>query len=153
MVRYNTHHNSLDSLKSSLVFLISALLTVAWKGIRIISCLKIWNTKCQTASLKVWILQKGLQLKFFHSTEEKKLAKSQLDNCSEFIKWKNELSGSSNHLWLIHKKIIRRDKSPCNTPDLKAQKSRIQQFVQSKNYLYLLTHKMNLINRQNKHTT
>ena len=45
------------------------------------------------------------------------------------------------------------DKSPCNTPDLNAKKSGIQQFVQSKNFLYLLTHKMNLINRQSKHTT
>jgi hypothetical protein len=41
VVRYNTYHNSLDSLNSNLVFLISALLTVVWKGIRIISCLKI----------------------------------------------------------------------------------------------------------------
>ena len=43
-VRYITHHNSLDSSNSNLVFLISALLTllvtVAWKEIRIISCLK-----------------------------------------------------------------------------------------------------------------
>jgi hypothetical protein len=32
VVHYNTHHNSLHSLNSNLVFLISASLTVVWKG-------------------------------------------------------------------------------------------------------------------------
>ena len=71
--------------------------------------------------------------KFFHSNEEKKLAKCQLDNCSEVINWKNGLSGLSNHLRLIHKKVINRDKSPCKTPDSKKAKiSGVQQFVQTK---------------------
>ena len=68
---------------------------------------------------------------FFHSNEDKKLAKCQLDNCSEVINWKNGLSGLSNHLRLIHKKIIKQDKSPSKTPDSKAKKSGIQQFVQT----------------------
>ena len=68
---------------------------------------------------------------FFHSNEDKKLAKCQLDNCSEIINWKNGLSGLSNHLRLIHKKIIKQDKSPSKTPDSKAKKSGIQQFVQT----------------------
>ena len=53
--------------------------------------------------------------KFFHANEEKRLAKCQIGNCSEVINWKNGLSGLSNHLQLIHKKIIKRDKSPCKT--------------------------------------
>ena len=57
--------------------------------------------------------------KFFHSNEEKKLAKCQVDKCSEIINWKNGLSGLSNHLRLIHKKIINRDKSTCKTTDSK----------------------------------
>ena len=69
---------------------------------------------------------------FFHFNEDKKLAKCQLDNCSEVINWKNGLSGLSNHLRLIHKKIIKRDKSPSKTPDSKAKKSGIQQFVHTK---------------------
>ena len=63
--------------------------------------------------------------KFFHSNEETKLAKSQLGNCSELINWKNELSGLSNHLQLINKKILKWDKSHCNNTDLKAKKSGI----------------------------
>ena len=45
--------------------------------------------------------------KFFHANEEKRLAKCQIGNCSEVINWKNGLSGLSNHLRLIHKKIIK----------------------------------------------
>ena len=41
--------------------------------------------------------------KFFHSNEEKKLAKCQVDKCYEIINWKNGLSGLSNHLNLISK--------------------------------------------------
>ena len=35
--------------------------------------------------------------KFFHSNEERKLAKCQVDKCSEVINWKNGLSGLYNH--------------------------------------------------------
>ena len=71
--------------------------------------------------------------KFFHANEEKRLAKCQIGNCSEVINWKNGLSGLSNHLRLIHKKIIKRDKSPCKTPDAKtAKKSGIEQFFHIK---------------------
>ena len=38
--------------------------------------------------------------KLFHSNEEKKLAKCQVDKCSD-VNWKNGLSGLSNHLNLI----------------------------------------------------
>ena len=64
--------------------------------------------------------------KFFHSNEEKKLAKCQVDKCSEVINWKNGLSGLYNHLRLIHKKIINRDKSPCKTPDSKKDKKNLE---------------------------
>ena len=79
-------------------------------------------------------LTKGAQAwKYFHSNEERKLAKCQVDKCSEVINWNNGLSGLYNHLRLIHKKIINWDKSPCKTPDSKKdKKSGIQQFVQTK---------------------
>ena len=71
--------------------------------------------------------------RFFHCNEEKKLAKCQVDKCSEVINWRNGQSGLSNHLRLIHKIIINRDKSPCKTPNSnKDKKSGIQQFVQIK---------------------
>ena len=44
----------------------------------------------------VSLTKRGPAWRFFHSNEEKKLAKCQLDNFSEVINLKNGLSGLSN---------------------------------------------------------
>ena len=73
MVRYNTHHNSLHSLNSNLVFLISASLTVFWKGHKNIILAKNLMYKMSDIIFKYVILTKRAPAwKFFHSNEENK---------------------------------------------------------------------------------